>query len=68
MQNDQLRLRTIMVSGRSALKQTGDSRQQERIRGRMVHLLASLEESVRRDGADPGVLAAIRRMRREVGP
>ena len=66
MGTDQLRLRTIMVSGRSALIKTRDPHTRQRIRGRMVELLAALEDSIARDGADPEMLSAIRRTRSEL--
>jgi hypothetical protein len=68
MDDDQLRLRTIMVSGLSALHRTRDPQQRQRIRGRMVELLGALEESIELDGADPEILASIRRMRGDLPP
>lgn len=59
-------LRTIVVSGRAALRKARDARDTERIQDRVHELLADLEESVLRDGADPDVLAAIERKRRDL--
>jgi hypothetical protein len=66
MGTDQLRLRTIMVSGTSALRKTSDLPTRQRIRGRMVELLGALEDRIARDGADPEMLSAIRRIRSEL--
>jgi hypothetical protein len=66
MDDDQLALRTIMVSGLSALHRTPDPRQRQLIRGRMVELLGALEDSVLRDGADPDMLSSIRRMQTDL--
>ncbi len=66
MNDDELRVRTIMVSGTSALNKARDRREQQRIRGRMVELLGAVEDSIMRDGADPDMLSAIRRMRTEL--
>ncbi len=68
MATDQLRLRTIVVSGRSALHKTRDPGTRQRIRGRMVELLGALEDRIARDGADPEMLSAIRRTRSELRP
>ena len=68
MADDGLRLRTIVVSGSSALSKTRDRRQQQHIRGRMVELLGALEDSIMRDGADPDMLSSIRQVRTELRP
>lgn len=61
-----LALRTILTSGRAALARTGDPSGRERVKERVTELLASLEEAVLRDGADPVVLARLEEARREM--
>ena len=68
MASDGLRLRTIVVSGRSALSNTRDRRQQQHIRRRMVELLGALEDSIMRDGADPDMLSSIQQLRIKLRP
>jgi uncharacterized protein YecE (DUF72 family) len=58
-----LRLRTIVVSGRAALAKTPPEARRL-VEGRIDALLAELEESVRRAGGDPAILAAIAEHRR----
>ena len=59
-------LRTIVVSGRSALAKARDPADRENLRGRVHELLADLEQEVIRNGADAGILAALERERRQV--
>ena len=66
--DDYFRLRTMVVSGRSALNETSDPRKQQRIRRRMVQLLGELEDSILRDGADPDMLFLIRHIRGDHRP
>lgn len=63
---EELALRAIVVSGRSALRKTRDLAERERIQGRVHELLADLESAVIRDGGDPDLLALIERKRRQV--
>jgi hypothetical protein len=60
-----LALKAIIVSGRAALLKTPQPAERERIRDRITELLAELEETVMRDGANPEVLAHLERARRE---
>ena len=61
-----LALRTIVESGRSALRKTSSVEGRERIKDRITELMAELEERVIRDGADPEVLARLDDARRGV--
>jgi hypothetical protein len=61
-----LAMRTIIVSGRVALRSTASPDGQERIKERVTQMLAELEEAVIRDGANPEVLARLEQARREV--
>lgn len=59
-------LRTIVVSGRAALAKAETDEDRERIQDRVHELLADLEAAVIRDGADPEMLEAIERKRRQL--
>ena len=61
-----LALRAIVVSGRAALRDTADADDREILKDRISELLAGLEESVIRDGADAEVLALLKDARRDV--
>jgi len=65
MHSDQLRLRTIVVSGRDALETARNPADRELIQGRIVELLADLQARVALDGADPALLASIEHQRRK---
>ena len=60
-----LALQTIVVSGRAALLKTASPEGRRRVRDRITELLAELEERVRRDGANPEVLARLDAARRD---
>ena len=60
--NDELRLRTIVVSTRAAFAK-GD---RTRVKERADQLLAEFAAAVLRDGADPEVLSAIEVARRKL--
>ena len=64
MPNDRLRLRTIVVSGRSALETVHDPIARQLIQSRILALLSDLEARVTSEGADPDMLARIERMQR----
>lgn len=64
--NEELALRTIVVSGRSALGKIDDPDERERIQERIHELLADLEAVVIRDGADEELLAQIEHKRRQL--
>jgi hypothetical protein len=59
-------LRTIKVSGQSALDGVDDPSQQEQVRDRIDSLLADLEGTVIRDGANEEVLSDIEGSRRRL--
>ena len=61
-----LALRAIVVSGRAAVLKASGAQDRELVRDRITELLAELEESVIRDGADPEVLARLDEARRRV--
>lgn len=65
-QREHLALRAIVVSGRAALLKTPGADDRESLKNRITELLAQLEETVIRDGADAGVLALLEEARREV--
>ena len=65
-QREVMALRTIVVSGRSALSKTTEPDERERIQDRVHDLLAELEQQVIRDGADQELLSAIERKRRQL--
>ena len=58
-----LALRTIMVSGQTALAKPLHPHDCERVKDRVAELLGELEEAVLRDGADPGILRLIEEAR-----
>ena len=58
-------LRTISVSSRAALSRAADGRERDQLKSRTDELLLDLEEHVRQDGNDPGILDAIERQRQE---
>lgn len=60
-----LALRTIVVSGRAALLKNPTADAREHITARLTELLAELEETVIRDGADAEVLARLDAARRD---
>jgi hypothetical protein len=59
-------LRTIVVSGRSALRKTADPRQREVVMDRVHDLLAELESQVIHDGGDERMLTTLERKRRQL--
>ena len=59
-----LALRAIVVSGRAALRNAAGAADRENIKNRITELLAELEETVIRDGADAEVLAQLDEARR----
>jgi hypothetical protein len=61
-----LRLRAIRVSAQSALGKDYSERIRGRIRDRTDDLLADLAATVRRDGGDEEILAAIEAARQEI--
>ena len=61
-----LELRAIVVSGRAALLKTPAADDRDLIKDRLTELLAQLEATVIRDGADAEVLARLDAARREV--
>jgi hypothetical protein len=61
-----LALRAIVVSGRAALLKTTTTDAPEQIRARLTELLAQLEETFIRDGADAEMLARVDVAKREV--
>ena len=61
-----LALRAIVVSGRAALLKTPGAVDRESLKNRITELLAELEETVIRDGADAEVLALVEQARRDV--
>lgn len=63
---EELALRTIVVSGRSALKKARDDEERQRIQERVHELLADLESMVIRDGSDEKLLALIERKRSQL--
>lgn len=63
---EELGLRTIVVSGRGALKKPLTDEERERLRDRIHQLLADLEDTVIRDGADQELLDGIDRKRRQL--
>ena len=64
MPNDQLRLRTIVVSGTDALRTVRDPVKRALIEARIVELLDGLDDRIKSDGADPELLARIEHLRR----
>jgi hypothetical protein len=65
-QREKQALRTIVVSGRAALRQASTDESADQVRQRTDHLLAGLADAVRRDGADPEVLTDIDAERRRL--
>ena len=59
-------LRTIKVSGQSALDGADDPSKRDQVRDRIDSLLADLEGTVIRDGADKDVLSDIEGSRRQL--
>ena len=59
-------LRTIKVSGQSALDGVDDPSKREQVRDRIDNLLADLEGTVIRDGADEEILSDIEGSRRQL--
>lgn len=64
-QRELLALQAIVVSGRAALLKTPTVDAREHIKVRVIALLAQLEETVIRDGADGEVLARLDEARRD---
>ena len=65
-QRELLALRAIVVSGHAALLKTPAADDRENIKNRLTDLLAELEQSFIRDGADAEVLARLEAARRDV--
>ena len=63
-QRELLALRAIVVSARAALRKTPGADDRETIKNRITELLAELEETVVRNGADAVVLALLDEARR----
>jgi hypothetical protein len=64
MLNDQLRLRTIVVSATDAMQTVQDPVERELIQARIFELLDDLRDRIARDGADSELLARIEHLRR----
>ena len=64
MLNDQLRLRTIVVSATDAMQTVQDPVERELIQARVFELLDDLRDRIARDGADSELLARIEHVRR----
>jgi hypothetical protein len=64
MLNDQLRLRTIVVSATDAMQTVHDPVGRELIQARIFELLDDLRDRIMRDGADSVLLAQIEQLRR----
>jgi hypothetical protein len=64
MLNDQLRLRTIVVSATDAMQTVHDPVGRELIQARIFELLDDLRDRIVRDGADSVLLAQIEQLRR----
>ena len=65
-QRQLLALRTIVVSGRAALLKTPAADAREHTKVRILELLAELEDTINRDGANAEVLARVDDARRDV--
>ena len=64
MLNDQLRLRTIVVSATDAMQTVHDPVGRELIQARIFELLDDLRDRIASDGADSELLARIEHLRR----